>query len=79
MGCLPLVVERQGQARQVLGPDFPLPIFPDWPAALCFVQSHLSNPLMLDHWQAQVLAWWQGRKASLSIHLKHDLLHPWRE
>ena len=79
MGCLPLVVERQGQARQVLGPDFPLPIFPDWPAALRFAQSHLASPLALDHCQAQVLAWWQGRKASLSAHLKHDLLHPWRQ
>ena len=79
MGCLPLVVERQGQARQVLGPDFPLPIFPDWPAALRFAQSHLASPLALDHWQAQVVAWWQGRKASLSAHLKHDLLQPWRQ
>ena len=79
MGCLPLVVERQGQASQVLGPDFPLPIFSDWPSALVFVQSNLAKPLALDQMQVQVQAWWQRRKFSLSALLQQDLFHPWRQ
>ena len=76
MGCLPMVVERHGQARQVLGPHFPLPIFPDWNAALKFVESTLISPRQLDQFQGQVQAWWQSRKATLAAQLHHDLMHP---
>tara|TARA_B100000674_G_C37975050_1_gene978884 strand:- start:513 stop:1442 length:930 start_codon:yes stop_codon:yes gene_type:complete len=75
MGCLPVVVEREGQARQVLGHDFPLPIFPDWPAALMFVRSNLPKPLVLDQMQDDVQSWWKRRKASLSALLHKDLLY----
>ena len=73
-----MVVERQGQARDVLGPHFPLPIFPDWNEALLFVQSNLDAPRQLDQWQVQVQDWWQCRKATLAFQLQQDLMHPWR-
>ena len=79
MGCLPLVVERYGQARQVLGHDFPLPIFARWSEALSFAQLQLSRPEHLNHLQALVNEWWQSRKASLSVQLHRDLLNSWHQ
>ena len=73
VGCLPLVVERQQQALTLLGPDFPLPIFPSWEAALADVEALLKHPHQLDQLQHQVSAWWVSRKVALGLQLRQDL------
>ena len=77
LGCLPLVVERQQQAVGLLGSDFPLPIFADWPAALAFVQRHWAQPTSLNSLQQTVREWWFQTKQQLSAGIRGDLLpHP---
>jgi len=77
LGCLPLVVERQQQAVSLLGPDFPLPIFADWPAALAFVQRHWDQRTSLNSLQQAVGAWWIQTKQQLSAAMRRDLsVHP---
>ena len=73
LGCLPLVVERQQQARTLLGPEFPLPIFSDWPAALQFVQHYLRHPEQMDEQQRRVCHWWHQFKEGLSLRIREDL------
>ena len=73
MGCLPLVVERQQQARSLLGQAFPLPIFDSWPQALAYAQSHLGQPARLTAMQHQVHSWWSAYKGALVTGLRNSL------
>ena len=70
MGCLPLVVDVRDQARTLLGPDYPLPIFSSWSTALHFAQAHLAQPERQDELQQVVTTWWQGRCQQLAIALQ---------
>ena len=75
MGCLPLVVERHNQARALLGPAFPLPVFDSWAQALAFVQHQLPNPEGLNQLQHQVQRWWSAYRQDLAASLRASLLN----
>ena len=72
-GCIPLVVERDGQALRLLGPQFPIPIFENWKLASQFVANHLRRPDQLNAVQHQCQRWWSATKSTISIELREGL------
>ena len=74
LGCIPLLVERQGMAAPLLGPNHPLPLFAHWRQALAFAQQHLPRPEQLDRLQQQIQHWWANRKAELSSAIVASLI-----
>ena len=73
LGCLPLVVERQGQAISLLGDSFPVPIFNHWCEALQFVEVCLTQPEKLDELQHHVQEWWSSTRLNLHKKIQYDL------
>ena len=57
-GCIPLVVERDGQAIRLLGPQFPIPIFENWKLASKFARENLQNRQALNTLQMLCQQWW---------------------
>lgn len=74
LGCIPLLVERQGMAPPLLGPNHPLPLFSHWRQALVFAQQQLPRPEQLDRLQQQIQHWWANRKAELSSAIVASLI-----
>jgi len=74
LGCIPLLVERQGMAAPLLGPNHPLPLFAHWRQALAFAQQQLPRPEQLDRLQQQIQHWWANRKAELSSAIVASLI-----
>lgn len=74
LGCIPLLVDRQGMAAPLLGPNHPLPLFSHWRQALAFAQQQLPRPEQLDRLQRQIQHWWANRKAELSSAMRGSLI-----
>lgn len=70
-GCIPVLVDQRGMARDLLGAAAPLPVFPNWLAALGWVQGLLASPCQLDCTQMRIARWWQQRHESLGIAMRH--------
>ena len=73
VGCIPLVVERNGQAIRLLGSDFPIPIFENWKIASKFVEKNLKYNQTLNALQTECKEWWLATKVGLSESLKKEL------
>jgi len=72
-GCIPLVVERDGQAIRLLGPQFPIPIFESWKLASKFAKENLHNRQALNMLQMQCQQWWGATKFHLSKTLRQAI------
>ena len=73
MGAIPLVVEREGQARELLGSDFPIPIHSSWQSAFNFAVHYHQDMDSIDHFQHLSQLWWRNYKNKLSKQLKDSL------
>ena len=74
-GCIPIVVEREGQAARLLGQQFPAPIFETWKDASQFVKQTICRQKTLNLLQQNVQEWWISTKTKISQEITEDLTY----
>ena len=65
-GCIPLVVDFKEQARSLLPPSCPIPVFDSWNTACQFAINSLQNPKCIDNLQSNIYGWWLSYQHRLS-------------
>lgn len=73
-GCIPIVVDHCDSARFLFHSDYPGPVFPSWPVALDFVQSHLHDLTYLTSLQNDIQSWWLGFQRTLPVEVLSGFL-----
>jgi hypothetical protein len=65
-GCIPLLVDHNTTADQLLMAPHPVPVFRNWPAALTFAQRQLADPVALNRLQSRVRDWWNRHQLAIA-------------
>ena len=58
-GTIPLIVDHNSKAKNLVDSDFPIPIFSTWRDALNYSTARLQNPKLLNQIQKELIFWWK--------------------